>query len=137
MKKELELAEDINFEQKERSYKGKFDKAILTEPLKDHFKRSYSESKIPITTVHQVKGKSLDSILVFFNESKHKDNITFSDIESSGQNFPIEKQRIIYVALSRPKHLLGMAFPESVSEEEIRAKFGEGITCVPHEELEN
>ena len=137
LKKELELAEDINFEQKERSYKGKFDKAILNEPLKDHFKRSYSESKIPITTVHQVKGKSLDSILVFFNESKHKDNITFSDIESSGQNFPIEKQRIIYVALSRPKHLLGMAFPESVSEEEIRAKFGEGITCVPHEELEN
>jgi superfamily I DNA/RNA helicase len=137
LKKELELAEDINFEQKERSYKGKFDKAILNEPLKDHFKRSYSESKIPVTTVHQVKGKSLDSILVFFNESKHKDNITFSDIESSGQNFPIEKQRIIYVALSRPKHLLGMAFPESVSEEEIRAKFGEGITIVPHEELEN
>lgn len=137
LKKELELAEDVNFEQKERSYKGKFDKAILNEPLKDHFKRSYSESRIPITTVHQVKGKSLDSILLFFNESKHKDNITFSDIESSGQNFPIEKQRIIYVALSRPKHLLGMAFPESVSEEEIRAKFGEGITIVPHEELEN
>lgn len=137
LKEELELAEDVNFEQKERSYKGKFDKAILNEPLKDHFKRSYSKSRIPITTVHQVKGKSLDSILVFFNESRHKDNITFSDIEFSGQNFPSEKQRIIYVALSRPKHLLVMAFPESISEEEIRAKFGEGITIVPHEEFEN
>jgi hypothetical protein len=84
-----------------------------------------------------VKGKSLDSILVFFNESKHKHNITFSDIESSGQNFPSETQRIIYVALSRPKHLLSMAFPESVSEQELRAKFGEGITIVPHAELEN
>lgn len=137
LKQELELTEDVNFEQKERSYKGKFDKAILNEPLKDHFKRSYSESRIPITTVHQVKGKSLDSILVFFNEFRHKDNITFSDIEASEENFPSEKQRIIYVALSRPKHLLVMAFPESVSEEEIRAKFGEGITIVPHEELEN
>lgn len=137
LKQELELTEDVNFEQKERSYKGKFDKAILNDPLKEHFKRSYSESRIPITTVHQVKGKSLDSILVFFNEFRHKDNITFSDIESSEENFPSEKQRIIYVALSRPKHLLAMAFPESVSEEEIRAKFGEGITIVPHEELEN
>ena len=137
LKEELELAEDVNFEQKERSYKGKFNKAILNEPLKYHFKRSYSENRIPITTVHQVKGKSLDSILVFFNESRHKDNITFSDIESSRQNFPSEKQRIIYVALSRPKHLLAMAFPESVSEGEIKEKFGAGITIVPHEKLEN
>jgi superfamily I DNA/RNA helicase len=137
LKEELKLVEDVNFEQKERSYKEKFNKVILNEPLKEHFKRSCSESKIPITTVHQVKGKSLDSILVFFNESKHKHNITFSDIESSGQNFPSETQRIIYVALSRPKHLLSMAFPESVSEQELRAKFGEGITIVPHAELEN
>lgn len=137
LKERLELAEDVNFEQKERSYAGKFDKAILNEPLKDNFKRSYSKSRIPITTVHQVKGKSLDSILVFFNEKKHKDNITFSDVESSGNNFPSEKQRIIYVALSRPKHLLAMAFPESISEEDIKAKFGLGITIVLSEELEN
>lgn len=137
LKQELELTENVNFEQKERSYKGKFDKTTLNEPVKEHFKRSYSKSRIPITTVHQVKGKSLDSILVFFNELKHKDNITFADIESSGQNFPSEKQRIIYVALSRPKHLLAMAFPESVSEKQILAKFGENIIIVPHEELEN
>lgn len=137
LKEELELTEDVNFEQKERSYKGKFDKAILNEPLKDHFKRSYSKSRIPITTVHQVKGKSLDSILVFFNESRHKANITFSDIKFNGQDFPSEKQRIIYVALSRPKHLLVMAFPESISEEEIRTKFGEGISIVPDEEFED
>lgn len=137
LKERLELTENVNFEQKERSFKGKFDKAILNEPLKDHFKKSYSESRIPITTVHQVKGKSLDSILVFFNEKKHKDNITFSDIESSGQAFPSEKQRIIYVALSRPKHLLAMAFPESISEDEIKAKFGNTIKIVNSEELEN
>ncbi|GAA5022080.1 hypothetical protein GCM10011506_01620 [Marivirga lumbricoides] len=137
LKERLELTESVNFEQKERSFKGKFDKAILNEPLKDHFKKSYSESRIPITTVHQVKGKSLDSILVFFNEKKHKDNITFSDIESSGQAFPSEKQRIIYVALSRPKHLLAMAFPECISEDELKAKFGDTINIVNSEELEN
>lgn len=135
LKERLELTESVNFEQKERSYKGKFDKAILNEPLKDHFKRSYSESRIPITTVHQVKGKSLDSILVFFNEKKHKDNITFSDIESSGQDFPSEKQRIIYVALSRPKHLLAMAFPESISEDELKAKFGDRVSIISYDEL--
>jgi superfamily I DNA/RNA helicase len=136
LKERLELTEDVEFETKNRSSK-KFDKAILTEPLKNHFKRPYSESRIPITTVHQVKGKSLDSILVFFNEKKHKDNITFSDIESSGQDFPSEKQRIIYVALSRPKHLLAMAFPESISEDELKAKFGDDINIITNDELEN
>ncbi|WP_422350889.1 UvrD-helicase domain-containing protein [Flagellimonas sp.] len=133
----LELTEHVSFEQKKRSYRGIFDKAILNEPLKEHFKRSYSENRIPITTVHQVKGKSLDSILVFFNEKKHKDNITFSDIESSGLDFPSEKQRIIYVALSRPKHLLAMAFPDSISENELKAKLGESVQIITNEELEN
>ena len=136
LKERLALPEDLDFEIKARSSK-KFDKTILNEPLKDHFKRSYSESRIPITTVHQVKGKSLDSILIFFNEKKHKDNITFSDIESSGQNFPSEKQRIIYVALSRPKHLLAMAFPDSLSDDELKARFGDDIHIVTNEELEN
>jgi len=135
LKEKLNLTKDVDFETKTRGSK-KFNRQILNEPLKNHFKRSYSESRIPITTVHQVKGKSLDSILVFFNESKHKDNITFSDIETSGHDFPSEKQRIIYVALSRPKHLLAMAFPEIVTEVELKEKFGESIIIVSNDELE-
>ncbi len=135
LKNRLNLNDDVDFDTKARS-SNKFDKSILNEKLKDHFKRPYSDSRIPITTVHQVKGKSLDSILVFFNEKTHKDNITFSDIESSGQVFPSEKQRIIYVALSRPKHLLAMAFPESISEDELKAKFGEHISIVSNREIE-
>lgn len=134
LKDKLSLIEDVDFETKARGSK-KFNKDILSEPLKSHFKKSYSESRIPITTIHQVKGKSLDSILVFFNESKHKDNITFSDIECSEQTFPSEKQRIIYVALSRPKHLLAMAFPDSITEVDIRKKFGESIVIVSNDEL--
>lgn len=136
LEERLCLREEIDFETKVRSSK-KFDRTILNEPLIHHFKRPYSNSKIPITTVHQVKGKSLDSILVFFNDNKHKDNIIFSDIESSINDFPSEKQRIIYVALSRPKHLLAMAFPEAISEDEINAKFGQQITIIPNVEIEN
>ena len=38
-------------------------KETLQEPVQNHFKKSYSDSNIPITTIHQVKGKSLDSVL--------------------------------------------------------------------------
>ncbi len=134
LKGKLDLSFDVDFELKDRNSKY-FNKSILGEPLEQHFKRNYSESKIPITTVHQVKGKTLDSILVFFNEKKHKDNITFSDIEGSRQEFPSEKQRIIYVALSRPKHLLAMAFPDSISVEDIKLKFGNNVHVIFNEEL--
>lgn len=135
LKEKLSIDNNVDFEEKERSYKGKFDKAILSEPLKNHFKKSYSGSRMPITTVHQVKGKSLDSILVFFNEKNYKEHITFSNIEPTEDSFPSEKQRIIYVALSRPKHLLAMAFPEKITEEDIKQKFGEGIYVVQSDEL--
>ena len=134
LKERLGLSENLNFEIKARS-SSKFDREILNDPLIDHFKRPCSNGTIPITTVHQVKGKSLDSILVFFNEKKHRDNITFSDIEVSGKAFPGEKQRIIYVALSRPRHLLAMAFPDSISEEEIREKFGRYVTVIDDSRL--
>jgi len=135
LKDRLGLEFDLDFEIKNRN-SIYFNKSMLTEPLDQHFKRSYSARKIPITTVHQVKGKSLDSILVFFNEAKHKDNITFSDIEVSEQEFPIEKKRIIYVALSRPRHLLAMAFPDSISEHYIKEKFGDDVYIVNNDELE-
>jgi len=136
LKERLSLCADLDFEIKLRSSK-KFNRQMLDDPLINHFKRSYSNSKIPITTVHQVKGKSLDSILVFFNEKKNKDNIIFSDIEPVDNAFPSEKQRIVYVALSRPKHLLAMAFPEAISEDEIYAKFGDQVTIIPNDDIEN
>lgn len=136
LKERLCLNEDIDFDTKVKSSKY-FDRAILNDSLKNYFVKPYSNSNIPITTIHQVKGKSLDSILVFFNEHKHRDNIHFSDIESSSRNtFPSEKQRIIYVALSRPKHLLAMAFPDSISESEINTKFGGNIVIIPDNEIQ-
>jgi DNA helicase II / ATP-dependent DNA helicase PcrA len=84
-----------------------------------------------------VKGKSLDSILIFFNLKNHKENITFSDIGNATNTFPNEKQRLIYVAMSRPKHLLAMAFPNSISDSDLKNKFGDNINIIADLELNN
>ena len=111
------------------------EKATLNESVEIHFKKSYSAFNIPITTIHQVKGQTLDSILVFFNEKKHKDNITFENISNTENIFPDETKRLIYVALSRPKQLLAMAFPESITNEDLINRFGEKIRIVEEDEL--
>ena len=70
-----------------------------------------------------------------FNEKKHKDNITFENISNTENIFPEETKRLIYVALSRPKHLLAMAFPESITDQELINKFGERIKIVSENEI--
>lgn len=130
LKVKLGLNYDIDFKVRNRKSKN-FEKKTLTESVNLHFKKSYSELNIPITTIHQVKGRSLDSILVFFNEKKHKDNILFNDICNEDNIFPDEAKRLIYVALSRPKSLLAMAFPDSISDEEIYTKFGQNLKIIP------
>jgi len=134
LKEKLELDYDIDF--KLRNRKSKYlNKETLQETVGLHFKKSYSESNIPITTIHQVKGKSLDSILVFFNDRKHMSNILFEDISNNDDSFPNEKKRLIYVAMSRPKYLLAMAFPNTISNEDIIEKFGEKVLIITDDEL--
>jgi len=132
LKVKLDLDYDLDFKLRNRK-STYFDKETLNDSVNVHFKKSYSHSNIPITTIHQVKGRSLDSILIFFNERKHKDNILFDDIENHGNLFPNETKRLIYVALSRPKSLLAMAFPNTVSNERIYEKFGNNITIIIEE----
>nr|WP_315152421.1 ATP-dependent helicase [uncultured Flavobacterium sp.] len=129
LKEKLNLEFDLDFELRNR--KSKFlDKKTLDESVTSHFNKSYSNSNIPITTIHQVKGRSLDTILVFFNDKKHNDNIVFEDIENPNNLFPSEKKRLIYVALSRPKHALAMAFPEKISNKKLKEKFGDDIVII-------
>src|SRR5690606_5417322 len=125
---------DIDFKLRNRN-STYFDKATLSDTVETHFKKSFSSYNIPITTIHQVKGQSLDSILVFFNERKHKDNIIFDNISNEEDTFPDETNRLIYVALSRPKFVLAMAFPKSVSEKKLKEKFGEDIKIIAENEL--
>ncbi len=135
MKEKLGLHYDVNFNLRNRKSKF-FNKDItLNESVNIHFKKSYSESNIPITTIHQVKGKTLDSVLIFFNDRKHASNILFEDICNSDNTFPSEKKRLIYVAMSRPKKVLAMAFPEAVTKKNIIAKFAGNIRIVTEDEL--
>ncbi|EHM7981517.1 MULTISPECIES: ATP-dependent helicase [Bacteroidota] len=134
LKSKLGLSHEVDFNL--RSRKSKYlEKSTLAETVSQHFKKSFSTFNIPITTIHQVKGQTLDSILVFFNERKHKDNITFDNISNIDNGFPDETKRLIYVALSRPRHLLAMAFPHSVTDNELKQKFGNEIRIIKEEEL--
>lgn len=134
IKEKLWLTNDVDFSL--RSRKSKYlEKSTLTESVDDHFKKSFSTLNIPITTIHQVKGKTLDSILVFFNEKKHKDNITFDNISNTENIFPDETKRLIYVALSRPKKMLAMVFPESITDKKLKEKFGDRIRIIKDNEL--
>lgn len=129
LKEKLTLDYEIDF--KLRNRKSMYlRKETLQESINLHFKKSFSESNVPITTIHQVKGKSLDSVLIFFNDKKHVNNILFEDISNTENTFPSEKKRLIYVAMSRPKYLLAMAFPTTVTNESIFEKFGKEVSII-------
>lgn len=134
LKDKLNLNYDVDFNLRNRNSKY-FAKSTLLESVSQHFKKSFSTFNIPITTIHQVKGQTLDSILVFFNERRHKDNILFENISNFDNTFPDETRRLIYVALSRPKYLLAMAFPEAITDEELIEKFGDKIRIITQAEL--
>ncbi|WP_407477772.1 3'-5' exonuclease [Elizabethkingia anophelis] len=129
LKNKLDLNYEVDFNLRNRKSKY-LEKSTLLESVSQHFKKSFSAFNIPITTIHQVKGQTLDSILVFFNERKHKDNITFENISNLENVFPDETRRLIYVALSRPKYLLAMAFPNTISDAKIYEKFGSNIKII-------
>jgi superfamily I DNA/RNA helicase len=134
VKKTLKLEYPFDLKLKKRA-STKVDKETFNDPISNHFKRINLDEISTITTVHKVKGKTLDAILILFDEKNHGNNINFKDIMPDKKTFLKEKKRIIYVAMSRPRHLLAMAFPDSVSEEEITKKFGEHITIINPSEL--
>ncbi|PAM96355.1 hypothetical protein B4N84_02725 [Flavobacterium sp. IR1] len=102
-------------------------KDLKKEAVDNYFNKPASKkANIPITTIHQVKGSTMDAILCFFDQAANKESITFKDF-SQTNTFPSEKQRIIYVACSRPQHMLAMAFPDSISDNELKKKFGADV----------
>lgn len=87
------------------------------------------QHNIPVTTIHQIKGATLDAILCFFDETSSGESVSFNDFNQSA-GFPTEKQRMIYVACSRPQQLLALAFPNKVTSDQLKAKFGNDIEIV-------
>ena len=118
------LGESFLFKQRITGYVMR---ELRQRPAKDFFHRSSSHNaNIPISTVHQVKGATLDALLYFFDESSRGTSVSFNDFKPS-VSFPTEKQRIIYVACSRPRQFLAMAFPSRVTPAEIQATFGQQV----------
>ncbi len=133
LKEFLNLKDDVDFGLKRVS--KYLLKSTLSESVSDHFNRVDIDKTSSLTTVHQVKGKTLDAIMIFFDENNHAQNINFRDLEPDAGGFISEKKRIIYVAMSRPKHLLAMAFPEKITVEQIRKKLGNKISIVSDDDL--
>jgi DNA helicase II / ATP-dependent DNA helicase PcrA len=118
------VSDAFTFKQRMDGYKMK---DLKKDPVDKYFNKSVSKkTNIPVTTVHQVKGSTMDAILCFFDRTAGKESITFKDFNRT-TTFPSEKQRIIYVACSRPQHLLAMAFPETITDKEIYQRFGPDV----------
>lgn len=72
-----------------------------------------------ITTIHAAKGATLDTALLFLR----KGSLSLNDFKTPNLQSN-EKQRMLYVAMSRPRHLLAVAVQDIYDEKAIRATFG-------------
>ena len=86
------------------------------EPVSDILlSRPINHSGIKITTIHDVKGETLDAVMVVSAVSKS--GTTDGHWEQWLEDQDAEAARLAYVASSRPRHLLVWAVPE-ISEEQ-------------------
>lgn len=133
LKTVLKLDKEPNFEirKKNVSKDGKlvFDKAILENPVNTLFKKATTDNHFPITTIHQVKGMTFDSVFLILSSNSTGQNISLNDLLLV-TDMPTEKQRLIYVAISRPRHLLCIGVPSTISDKELKNQFSEQIVIL-------
>lgn len=103
-----------------------FNKASLTNPMNNYFGKYVSNNNIPIFTIHQVKGMTFDSVFLILSGNSVGQNISLKEF-TRPSDLPTEKQRMIYVASSRPRSLLCIGVQESESDINLRKIFGDEI----------
>jgi Superfamily I DNA and RNA helicases len=129
LKEELSLPYELDFNIKKRMTGFRM-KDLLNENLDNYFRNNIAgKHNVPITTIHQVKGQTFDSILFFFAENSIGQNVSFNDFNKPTA-FPTEKQRMIYVACSRPRQFLAIAVPEKTKDKAITDKLGNQIQII-------
>jgi superfamily I DNA/RNA helicase len=126
LKTELKLDYEPDFQIRKKNAKG-FDKTTLSNPVNKYFKKSTTESNLPITTIHQVKGMTFDSVFLLLSENSTGQNISLKDFSLKAGDMPTEKQRLIYVATSRPRHLLCIGVPNSITDDDLIKQFSKDI----------
>ena len=82
LKERLKLGEEVDFKQKTRSYKGKFDKAILSEPLNVHLTLKV-EFQLPQYT--KLRGNHLMLFLYFSTRKNIRTILLFQIL------YPVDK----------------------------------------------
>jgi DNA helicase-2/ATP-dependent DNA helicase PcrA len=122
LKEEFELTIQIDLQLKKGTF-SPFHKKKMAEL----FSGQMSKWSFPISTIHKVKGMTLDSILLFLHKNGH--SISLVDIEPSNGQLT-EYQTMIYVAMSRPKHLLAIAIENSVNNDDIIRRLGDKVIFI-------
>ena len=88
------------------------------EPLSNFFD-SFDENRIAIETVHQMKGSTLDGIMLvggYDEEAKTSDVAEWFRPSNPVTGFCEEPRRIAYVAMTRPRKLLVVAMPRECGD---------------------
>jgi len=128
LKSELELETEPDFKIRKKNTAG-FDKTTLDNPVTKYFKKAITGNNIPVTTIHQVKGMTFDSVFLILSANSKGQNISLKDFVSK-EAMPTEKQRLIYVAISRPRQLLCIGVPNTTTEDELINQFSDQIVVL-------
>ena len=95
-----------------------------------HIREIYSDAPNSnfVTTIHQAKGKSFDSVMLVLSKNNQGQSICLGNI-AKPTGIPDEKQRLIYVAMSRPRYQLAVAIPKETrcTHEILQVTFGPKI----------
>jgi len=123
---ELDYEPDFKIRKKNTAV---FDKATLENPVYKYFKKAITGNNIPVTTIHQVKGMTFDSVFLILSANSTGQNISLKDFVLK-QAMPTEKQRLIYVAISRPRLLLCIGVHNTTTDEELCNQFSNQIVVL-------
>lgn len=120
IKAKLNIEIDLQLKQKGKAFYDLNIKTLLYPPM------TFS---LPVSTIHKVKGMTFDSVLLVLSEKSSGQSISLSDFKAP-DTLPNERQRMIYVALSRPETLACIAIPNSISEKEIESILGSDLNFI-------
>lgn len=121
IKSKLGLGYEIDFELKQGTFRKFHQQTMASLFITDKLAWEF-----PITTIHKVKGMTLDTTLLILNKNSSGKNISINDIQQPSGHLT-EKQTLIYVAMSRPRYLLAIGIENTISDKELMAKFGNDI----------
>lgn len=124
IKKFFELDDDFSLELKQRQ-----GEEIYSSSINKLHNINEDESSFPISTIHQVKGKTFDSLMLILSKNSTGQSISLNDY-SRPTDFPNDSKRMIYVALSRPRNLLVIAVPDETENEKLIELFGDEIEII-------